>query len=341
MNVPPVQFTRTSDGVSIAYTVAGSGPPLVLCWGCFNTHTALRWRSPGLRVPTERLSAHFTVYEFDWRNTGSSTRGVPFGREEWLRDLEAVFALFDEPANLVVYSPAAVPYVACNPERIRRLVTWNQAALPARNPIGASFISYSPLFSLDPDWVRIYARKFAGDIPESIIREFEELYVSCCDADYRSQATPIPPSWDQTPYLEQIAVPTLVVQRRNLGGGLGSEIGAGYAAKIPGAQLYLVEGSSILMPGEDDPIPRIVAFLTGDDEPLPTAPRAGGAANGLSPREIEVLVLLARGHTNQQIALALGIAPSTVGTHIRHIFEKHGYSSRAEAAAAAVRNGVA
>jgi HD-GYP domain-containing protein (c-di-GMP phosphodiesterase class II) len=52
---------------------------------------------------------------------------------------------------------------------------------------------------------------------------------------------------------------------------------------------------------------------------------------GLTPREIEVLRLLARGLSNKEIAASLVIAPKTVGNHIEHIYAKTGASNRAGA----------
>ncbi|MDX6437946.1 MAG: hypothetical protein QOF45_529 [Gaiellaceae bacterium] len=52
----------------------------------------------------------------------------------------------------------------------------------------------------------------------------------------------------------------------------------------------------------------------------------------LSRREKEVLALVARGLSNAQIGAALFISPATVKVHVRHIFEKLGVKSRAEAA---------
>jgi DNA-binding CsgD family transcriptional regulator len=58
------------------------------------------------------------------------------------------------------------------------------------------------------------------------------------------------------------------------------------------------------------------------------APRQAARPAGLSKREVEVLVLLARGLTNREIAEQIVIAPATVDHHIRHIYTKIGCSTR-------------
>lgn len=55
-----------------------------------------------------------------------------------------------------------------------------------------------------------------------------------------------------------------------------------------------------------------------------------GRQFALSPRELEVLKLLARGRTGDYIADVLGISPHTVKSHIKHIHQKLGVSSRQE-----------
>jgi DNA-binding NarL/FixJ family response regulator len=57
------------------------------------------------------------------------------------------------------------------------------------------------------------------------------------------------------------------------------------------------------------------------------------ASDVLSPREQEVLGLVARGLRNREIAAALFIAESTAKVHVRHVLEKLGVRSRAEAVA--------
>jgi HD-GYP domain-containing protein (c-di-GMP phosphodiesterase class II) len=53
---------------------------------------------------------------------------------------------------------------------------------------------------------------------------------------------------------------------------------------------------------------------------------------GLTERELEVLQVLVRGKSNQQIATDLGISAKTVGHHVQHVYEKAGVRSRAAAA---------
>jgi HD-GYP domain-containing protein (c-di-GMP phosphodiesterase class II) len=69
-------------------------------------------------------------------------------------------------------------------------------------------------------------------------------------------------------------------------------------------------------------------------------PRRREALAGLTAREVEVLVLLARGLSNKQIAERLVITPKTASNHIEHIYAKIGASSRAGAAMFAVQHGL-
>jgi predicted ATPase/DNA-binding CsgD family transcriptional regulator len=72
--------------------------------------------------------------------------------------------------------------------------------------------------------------------------------------------------------------------------------------------------------------------------PSRRSPVAG--PGGLSPRELEVALLIAQGHTNRRIAEALAIAEWTVDTHVRHILTKLNFRSRAQVAAWATEQGL-
>ncbi len=69
-------------------------------------------------------------------------------------------------------------------------------------------------------------------------------------------------------------------------------------------------------------------------------PRRAAGPAGLTPREVDVLALLARGASNRQIARRLGIAPKTAGNHIEHIYAKTGVSTRAAATLFAMEHGL-
>ena len=62
---------------------------------------------------------------------------------------------------------------------------------------------------------------------------------------------------------------------------------------------------------------------------------------GLTSREVEVLRLIVKGKSNPQIADELFISAKTVGNHVSNILNKTDSSSRSEAAAYAVRQGIA
>jgi HD-GYP domain-containing protein (c-di-GMP phosphodiesterase class II) len=68
--------------------------------------------------------------------------------------------------------------------------------------------------------------------------------------------------------------------------------------------------------------------------------RRRSAVAGLTAREIEVLVLLARGASNKQIATELVITPKTARNHVEHIYAKIGASSRTSAAMFALQHGL-
>ena len=57
----------------------------------------------------------------------------------------------------------------------------------------------------------------------------------------------------------------------------------------------------------------------------------GDATAGLSPREKEIVALLAKGHLYKEIASQLGISVETVRTHIHNTYEKLHVRSRTEA----------
>lgn len=79
--------------------------------------------------------------------------------------------------------------------------------------------------------------------------------------------------------------------------------------------------------------------LTQGGPVLSSSPREGAAA-GLTPRQLEVLGLLAQGQSNRAIANRLGVAENTVRVHVSAVLDFLGVSSRTEALLEAQRRGL-
>ena len=100
-----------------------------------------------------------------------------------------------------------------------------------------------------------------------------------------------------------------------------------------GAALCVLAAETIELP---PPPPPSSQAASGHDDPQ--RPRATGTDElGLTPREREVLALIAEGRTDRQIAEALFISPRTVAMHVSNILAKLGVTNRGGAAAVAHR----
>jgi DNA-binding NarL/FixJ family response regulator len=112
-----------------------------------------------------------------------------------------------------------------------------------------------------------------------------------------------------------------------------------FPALRAGARGYLTKDA-----GGDEIVRAVESVLSGDaglspsvqrrllerlSEPEPVAPVE--APDGLTARETEVLLLIAEGFSNQEIARRLHVSTATVKTHINNLFSKTGLKDRAQA----------
>ena len=105
-----------------------------------------------------------------------------------------------------------------------------------------------------------------------------------------------------------------------------------------GAVRKVLEGESSL---DQELATQLLKRLMEDPKPQPNGRAKGESLLGLlSAREREILGMVARGYTNQQIARTLLISVSTVKKHVRSIICKLGVSDRTQAAVRAAEMGV-
>ena len=144
--------------------------------------------------------------------------------------------------------------------------------------------------------------------------------------------------------IPMIAAPVLVVDWADR--EMPSD-GPELAGIITGARLVSRDGRGIwyFNPDMDSLHALIRDFVLEHADPqkaapvAPTTPTLSPPAN-LSPRELEVLRLIAAGRSNPQIAEALTIAPGTVGRHVSNLLAKTGLSNRVELATYAADHGL-
>jgi DNA-binding CsgD family transcriptional regulator len=104
------------------------------------------------------------------------------------------------------------------------------------------------------------------------------------------------------------------------------------------ARALLDEAQAICAPlGARPALARIAAIQSR----LAATPAAPAYPAGLSPREVEVLRLVAQGWTDRQVADHLFLSPRTINQHLRSIYNKLGVSTRAAATHFAVQQGIA
>ncbi len=141
------------------------------------------------------------------------------------------------------------------------------------------------------------------------------------------------------------AILILTVQRENLSVFGLLECGAlGYVLKDEALET-LVSAVRAVARGENWLSPAVATTVVrralGQDPASAEADGRGGDEAGLTPREVEVLALLAQGLDNMAIAERLVLTTRTVQNHVSNIYSKLGVTNRTEAALYAIRCGLA
>jgi pimeloyl-ACP methyl ester carboxylesterase len=240
--VPQVRYCTTADGVRIAYTLAGKGPPIVLRVDEMLSNVALEWSLSLFKRTYELVTRTNTLIRFDPRGVGMSERVYPDDLDVCALDIEAVVdACGLEQFSLVAVQTSSIgvmSYAARHPEQVRRLVFVDGFLRNAdilQTPGGRAVLSAAASdFALATELIGL-----AGNGPgnsENVIRG--EYVRSCINPDYFDYAARAI-SRDGSGYCARLTMPTLVVRHAGLE-YVTAEMTRDLVAKLPDARLVVL-----------------------------------------------------------------------------------------------------
>jgi pimeloyl-ACP methyl ester carboxylesterase/DNA-binding CsgD family transcriptional regulator len=353
---PRAQFTTSTDGARIAWTSTGNGPTLIHLPGVPFSNVEGDWRVPVLRRAFTALGEQLRLVQYDGRGTGRSQRDVTdLSLDAYLADLDAVVEASAGVGQVVLLgyyasAPHAIAWAARHPDRVRGVILFGGATSHWQTMQGPAMGALLSL--IERDW-----STFVESVTHAWLGWPEGDEARLAAEGFRTSTTPAVAratlesvaGIDVAADAARVRCPVLVLHRADAQ-VIPLEVSSELARALPGGRLAVIPGSSagLFFEAADLVVDRIVAFVR---DPLaepgavvgadggPTRRRRG--AGGLSPREVEVVRLLAAGESNGQIAARLGLSINTVERHVSNAYRKIDARGRAEATAWAIRNGIA
>lgn len=338
---PRVRYAKTEDGVSIAYSVQGEGPALVVV-PFFIESFALEHLVPEYQAFMQRLGEGRKLVRFDIRGTGISQRDVgDLSLAGVVRDLDAVvrgagmarFSLFAG----TIGGPAAISYAGTHPDQVSDLILYGTFArlldaLTHEALEGFIHLARADWFHASQMFADMGSRRQSPEAGLQLARWYRESITG--DALARLIAANF--EADATEFLPLVEGRTLVIHR------LGDElfplaVSQKLAAGIPNARFIALEGTETTFFLGDWLLEAVNAFLCEHPEAATAVERA---PRRLSPRENEVLRLVAEGKSSREIGTELALTVRTVERHITNIYRKIDAHNRAQATAYALRYGL-
>ncbi len=341
----------TVGGRSVAWSSVGSGPTLVI-GGWWSSHLALDWEDPLFRRFLLRLADRHRVVRYDRPGTGLSDRvgPPPADRAAELEILAGVVAeVTDDPVSLMAASsgcPVVATYAADHAEQVDRVILYGGYARGA--DVASPAARDTMLGVVGSHWglgSRVLADVFLPGADAAERERFARLQRRSASRDVAVASLRSVYSLAADDALPRVTRPTVVIHRRG-DRAIPFALGRDLAERIPAAVFVELEGDDHFpWRGDAEPVSAAaLAFLAGRDPVAAAAgatPRSAAAGPGeLSPREREVLRLVARGRTDTQIADELVLSAHTVHRHVANIRTRLGVASRAAAAAWAADHGL-
>jgi len=258
-----VQFCTASDGVRIAYALAGQGLPLVKASNWLN-HLEYDWQSPIWRHLLHALASEYQLIRYDERGNGLSDWDVEdISFEAFVRDLESVvdatglkrFALLGISQGCAV----SIAYAVRHPERVSHLVLYGGYSRGRRMRGSCAEVEAADatltLMRLgwgqeNPAFRHIFTSLFIPGGTVEQMKWFDDLQRVTTSAENAVRIRSAMNNIDISGLLEQVTVPTLVVHCHD-DAVVPFEEGRLMAARISGARFVALESyNHLILPGE-------------------------------------------------------------------------------------------
>jgi pimeloyl-ACP methyl ester carboxylesterase/DNA-binding CsgD family transcriptional regulator len=349
---PSVRFCRTPDGLAIAWSASGSGPPVLKTPNWLN-HVELDPRSTVWGAWIERFGRRHRLVRYDARGCGLSqapASGCHFADNQI--DLAAVadaaglrrFALYGASQGAAI----AIEFAARHPDRVSHLVlcgaylqgAYRRLATPEQRVEANTLLQL-----IEVGWGRadslfrqVFVSQFIPDSDRAHWESFDEIQRHAASPAAAAALLRSFYDIDVTAWAGQVRCPTLVLHARD-DLRIPFDQGLRVAEAIPGAEFVALEGRNHILLDHQPAWHRF--FEATEDFFERHRELVGpGLPDDLTPAERRVLDLLAAGLDNSQIAAQLDLATKTVRNHINHIFAKLDVPDRAKAIVRARQSGL-
>ena len=331
----------------IAFYTMGDGPPLLCASNVLWSHLGYQvsFREYHRSRHGQGLGKGRTVVRYDARGTGLSDRStLDYSLDAQVADIGTVvdhlgierFALFGRSQA----TPGAISYAHRFPQRVSHLILLNPFAHGSynrersdrfrsqREEAAANWEEYTLISASvgtsfeDSEQARTLASWFRQAMTPESFQSFWEQAVL----------------WDVGDLLPQIAVPTLVIHSGAFNYPI--EVAREVASAIPNASMFIKPARSSYFFWSDEETQAVERFLGSPPSASSVLASAtpGPPPSVLTPRETEILRLLAVGRSSSEISHELDLSVRTVGRHITNIYGKIGARTRADATAYAIHH---